>query len=210
MYRSCPFECQPINTQTNRCITPSASIETETLHMEVDVVAVMDDESMGSGEGAMQNTMAAGDAGQHAIQENGISSFVRATLISGCNTLNFVFLPTHCGWQIIQTCAQGAVDCHSAAVQIALRGPRQRSLNFWQSHIYGGQSGYGYSRVTNTVTAPQRVGQAWTRRCVGQSRAVVALTGPTNTPLRGTNKDIHWLPVKPPSQACHSLISSIV
>jgi len=89
MHRSCPFECQPINTQTNWCITPSASIETETLHMEVDTAAVMDDESMASGEGGMQNAMAAGDAGQHTIQENGKSSIVRATLLSGCNTLNF-------------------------------------------------------------------------------------------------------------------------
>jgi len=57
--------------------------------MEVDTAAVMDDESMGSGEGGMQNVMAAGDAGQHTIQENGKSSIVRATLLSGCNTLNF-------------------------------------------------------------------------------------------------------------------------
>jgi len=41
--------------------------------MEVDTAAVMDDESMASGEGEMQNAMAAGDAGQHTIQENGKS-----------------------------------------------------------------------------------------------------------------------------------------
>jgi len=31
------------------------------------LILIMDDENMGTGEGAMQNTMSTGDAGQHTI-----------------------------------------------------------------------------------------------------------------------------------------------
>ena len=34
MHWSCPFQCQPTHTYTNRCITSSASIETETLQLK--------------------------------------------------------------------------------------------------------------------------------------------------------------------------------
>ena len=113
-----------------------------------------------------------------------------------------------CGWQMIQTWAQGPVDCQPAAVQIALHSThnrstqpqaevasflaiaRQRSLHFWQSHVYGGQSAYGYSTVTNTVTTPQRgasnldvTGRGSVESsCSAHRTHQHTLAGPTNTP----------------------------
>jgi len=73
---------------------------------------------------------------------------------------------------------------------IAVHCPRQRSLHFWQSHVYGGQSAYGYSTVTNTVTTPQRgasnldvTGRGSVESsCSAHSTHQHTLAGPTNTP----------------------------